>query len=407
MNAAASFPAPSSTLSSAPGPRPLPELVLAPEFELLLECCAETSNSERAQHIRRIVSDRFDWDRMLRLAECHRLIPRVYERLSALDIVPAAIIEALRARYGANAQRGLWFTSELIRIVAEFEARGIEVLPYKGPTLAETLYADVTMRQFGDLDLLIHAADVGKAKTALLDLGYSVSIQLTEQQERAYLASGYEYTFDSAFGRNLVELKWQILPRFYAIDFDVEAMFDSAATLSLGGHSLRTLCAEDHLLVLCVHAAKHAWSQLSWLDDLTQLVKQRMDWIAIEKQSTDLGIERIVAVNFLLAHKLLRAPLPEMVEKFVLSDQAIEVLAGEIMPTIVQSMEYNTESISYFRLMMKVRERWLDRVRFLWRLVFTPTPGDWSAVRLATPLFPLYRLVRMFRLSGKLLDRRG
>jgi len=385
----------------------MPELVLIPEFELLLDCCAELSQSEHRLRIRRIVSDRFDWDKMLRLAEHHRLIPRVYEQLSAFDVVPPKFLETLRTRYQTNARQALWFTSELIRIVADFESRRIQVLPYKGPTLAGILYADVTMRQFGDLDLLVHVADVPKAKATLSDLGYKSSIQFTEREERDYLASGYEYTFDSAHGRNLVELKWQVLPRFYSGNFDVDAMFHKAATVTVGGHALRTLGAEDLLIVLCVHAAKHAWSQLSWLCDLTQLAKQPLDWSAFEKQNKDLGIERIVAMNFLLAHKLLGGPLPEMAEKWVRTDRRIEALAGEIVPIILESTEFNTESIRYFRLMVKLRERWQDRARFLWRLIFTPTAGDWSAVRLPVPLFALYRLVRMFRLCGKLLDLRG
>jgi hypothetical protein len=408
MNAAASsFPEPSSAPSSTPGPEPVLDLVFIPEFQMLLDCCSKISERERTERIQRLVSGGFDWDEMLRLAQHHRLVPRVYEQLSGFDAVPLKFLEKLRVRYQANARRALWFTGELIRIMTHFESRGIPALPYKGPTLAETLYADVTTRQFGDLDLLVHATDVPKAAAALFDLGYKSSFPLTERQQRDYLASGYEYTFNSTQGRNLVELKWQILPRFYSIEFAVEAMVDRAAVVSLGGQELRTLCAEDLVIVLCVHAAKHAWSQLSWLCDLTQLAKQTLEWNAIEKQSTDLGIERIVAVNFLLAHKLLGAWLPELVEKSIARDRSIEVLAGEILPIIAESKEYNTESMGYFRLMMKLRERSRDRIRFLWRLACTPTAGDWAAVRLPAPLFPLYRLVRMFRLGGKLLGRRG
>jgi hypothetical protein len=42
-------------------------------------------------------------------------------------------------------------------------------------------------------------------------------------------------------------------------------------------------------------------------------------------------------------------------------------------------------------------------LRFLARLVFTPGPGEWQAVRLPRPLFPLYYAVRLFRLAAKLV----
>jgi hypothetical protein len=217
---------------------------------------------------------------------------------------------------------------------------------------------------------------------------------------------GYECTFNSAQGRNLVELKWGILPRFYAINFDVDALFARAVTSEVGEFPMPSLCLEDLVMVLCVHAAKHAWTQLSWLCDLVQLAKQSPDWPAIERRSADLGIERIVAVNFLLAHRLLNAGLPESIGKRMRKDRAVETLAADILPIVTRSAEYNKESINYFRLMMTLRERRRDRVKFLWRLVATPGAGDWSAIHLPAWLFPLYRLVRMFRLLGKLVGHR-
>ncbi|HEX4424593.1 MAG TPA: nucleotidyltransferase family protein, partial [Terriglobales bacterium] len=302
MNAAASS---FLEVSPAPVPVPVPTAAETPEFELLLASCSDISDADLEQCLRTNISQGLHWDELLRLAEHHRLIPRAYARLSAIAGVPPEFLRALRSRYQTHARQALWFTSELINIVAHFEDRGIEVLSYKGPALAEALYADVTMRQFGDLDLLVRPIDVPRAKASLLDLGYASSVQFTEREERAHLASGYEYTFDGPLGRNLVELKWQILPRFYTINFDVDAMFRRATTVKLGGRSLRTLCPEDLLLVLCIHAAKHGWSQLSWLCEITKLAQQPLDWSVIEEQSKNLGIERIVAVNFLLAHKLL------------------------------------------------------------------------------------------------------
>ena len=406
MNAAASSLA-APARAAIPGPQPVPGFIAGPEFGLLLDCCADMADHERTQRIRKTVSGSLDWNRVLRLAQHHRLLPRVYEQLSRLEAVPPEFLESLRAGYQTHARQTLWLTGELIRIMNDFASRGIPVLPYKGPVLAEILYGDVTMRQFGDLDLLVHAADVAGAKAALAELGYRSNADFTGREQRAHLASGYEYTFDAAHGRNLVELKWQILPRFYSVKFAVDAMFSGAATVSVGGHRLQTLSAEDHLLVLCVHAAKHAWSQLALLSDLVQLAKQPLDWSVIEKKSSELGIRRMVAVNFLLAHRLLAAPLPEMVERSLRTDPAVAVLAGRIMmSSIAGSTESEAEATGYFRLMMRLREDWRDRGRFLWRLLFTPAAADWSAVRLPARLFSLYRVVRLFRLAAKLFAPR-
>ena len=125
----------------------------------------------------------------------------------------------------------------------------------------------------------------------MADLGYEPGLRLAKAAERDYLKSGYEYTFDGARGRNLLEIKWQILPRFYAIGFDVNEFFQRASVVTIEGQRLRTLCDQDLMLVLCVHAAKHAWKQISWLCDIVQLARSRaLDWATLPAKAESLGI---------------------------------------------------------------------------------------------------------------------
>jgi hypothetical protein len=166
---------------------------------------------------------------------------------------------------------------------------------------------------------------------------------------------------------------------------------------------LRTLCDQDLMLVLCVHTAKHGWMQLSWLCDIAQLARSRaLDWKALRERAQALGIARIVAVSFLLSHKLLATALPAQLD--VQNDPAAEALAQRILCQIVGDSEFDPESVGYFRLMMDLRERRRDRVSFAWRLLVTPSAGEWSAIRLPALLFPLYRVVRMFRLAGRVIS---
>jgi hypothetical protein len=371
------------------------------EFELLLACCAYTSRAER---VGALLSHRLNWEQVLALVDHHRVVPQIYGELSAYPhLVPARHLDALRSRYRDNARKTLWFRAELVRIVSYLESAGIKAIPYKGPALAQILYGAVTQRQFGDLDILILPADVPKAKVALRDLGYEPALELAPQIEATYIETGYEYSFGSTHGQNLLELQWRIQPRFYSVNLDVADLFDRAEEINFGERSVRTLRAEDLLLVLSVHATKHVWVQLSWLCDIAQLVGSRqLDWNAIQCEAKRLGIERILGLNLLLAHKLLDAPLLPTIEMRVRKDPSTAALANEILPIIENSTHYNTESIPYFRLMMRLRERWQDRARFLWRLTVTPSVREWSKVQLSKPLQPLYRVVRLSRLARRL-----
>jgi hypothetical protein len=402
-----------------------------PEFNLLVACCVRRS----AERIRTILSGPLDWKRMLALVDHHRVVPQVYGELSAFShLIPAQHLNALRLRYQNNARKALWFTAELVRILNRLESTGIKALPYKGPVLAEALYGEVTERQFGDLDILILPADVMKAKSALLDLGYKPGIEPGPRNAKDYVETGYEYSFNATSGSNLLELQWRIAPRFYSIEFDVAGFFSRADEIIVGGHAVRTLRAEDLLLVLCVHAAKHVWVQLSWLCDIAQLIESRQfDWNAIQGEARRLGIERIVSLNLFLAHKLLGSALPPAMQMVIFpppnchserseesavvrnlenagpsrqtrafQDDPSIVLADEILRIIECSAHCDTESLPYFRLMMHLRERWQDRARLFWRLAFTPSVSEWSAMQLPRPLQPLYRLVRLLRLARRL-----
>jgi len=374
---------------------------MTPEFELLLACCAQSFNGSYVDQI--ISTRRCDWNRLISLAEHHRVIPQLYRSLAPHRTqLPDRHFAALRSINEDNARKALWFTGELVRVLEHLEARGIRAMPYKGPALAQTLYGDVTAREFSDLDILVCPEDVRNAKAALAQLGYKSTIELTARSERAYISSGYEYSFDSLAGPHLLELQWRIVPRFYSVDLDAAILFERAEPVILGGHSFSTLCLQDLLLVLCVHAAKHVWVQLSWLCDLAALAgSARVDWDAAWRQAHRLGLQRIVAVNLLLAHDLLGLPLPLPIQSWLKKDRVSEILKAEMLQIIQRSSHYATESIAYFRLMMRLRERRRDRFRFLWRLLWTPSIGEWSAMQLPEQLFPLYRGIRLFRLARR------
>jgi hypothetical protein len=269
------------------------------------------------------------------------------------------------------------------------------------------LYGDVTQRQFRDLDLLVRPAEVGKAKAILFELGYQCGLQLNAAEERAYIRSGYEHVFHSRDGRNLLEVQWRILPDFYSVDFDLRGMFARAREIKIGSVACGALSPEDLLLALCVHSAKHAWSQLSWLRDLRELVKTcDLDWVFVQNEAERLGILRIVALNFWVADRLFKTGLPAMVEQIMEEDLGIAVLADEALNKVWSEVCENTESPAYFRWEMRLRERRQDRARFLWRLASTPGIGEWQSMKLPRPMFPLYRLVRMWRLAGRLAGSR-
>ena len=376
-------------------------------WTLLLACAASPFTTGNAETIKELAVGELDWKGLLNLAEQHGLVPVVYERVADLGgPIPPEARAQLKCAFELNARQTLWLTKLLFRVKELFQEQGIVALPYKGPVLAALLYDNVTARGYSDIDILIRPADVPRATAALQSAGFKPALRLRPREEKAYLATGYEYTFHGPKDPNLIEIQWRVLPRFYAIDFDVAGFIRRSRKIPIEEQVIQTLSNEDLLLVLCVHAAKHAWSKLSWIREIAELERlTKLDWDKVAKQVSDLGLRRILAVTFSIANTMCGAVSPTLIQRWIEEDGEAKRISQQLCRTMRRGEEPELESLAYFRLMAQVRERWRDRLRFWVRLAITPSCREWSSIRLPERMFPLYRLVRMARVARRLLRR--
>jgi len=382
---------------------PAPAAPAEREWKFLLACISGDAGERDGHRIRSLLTKPVEWDTVLRLADEHGTSALLYQSLSPLgDLVPAPVRASLRQLYERNIHKSLFLTRELIRVLDCIDALGITAIPYKGVVLSEAYYGDTALRQSGDMDFFVRESDVARIKKAVCDLGYTLRLPVPESAEDDYIASGYECTFDSPAGKNVLELQWALQPRYYAVDFDMRGLFDRAVRVTLAGRPVKTPSPEDLLLVLSLHAAKHVWGRLIWLCDIKQILqRETLNWDWIESQVRELDIQRILHVTLILANQLLGTAIPTPVANNVLGDNTAKMLAEQIAVSVAAGVIYEEEKLTYFRLMMRLRERRMDRLRFLARLTFTPGPGEWEAVRLPKSLFPLYRVVRLARLAAR------
>jgi Uncharacterised nucleotidyltransferase len=374
------------------------------EFDLLCACAGVSLAPESIALITSATERGVEWKELLQFAEQHGVLSLVARTLNAhARELPPEIAQQLRSAYEANARRSLWFASELGRITDYLAGKQLRAIPYKGPVLAESVYGDLALRSFSDLDFLISPADFERAKHALAELRYRPSVELSPTLERFWLRKGYERAFDGAAGKNLVELQWGVLPYFYAVDLGIDDLLARSRWTSVGGREVSCLSPEDSLLVLCLHAAKHLWTRLIWVCDIAETLRaQTIDYPLLVARARELGILRILGVSCWLANHLLRAQVPQPAQQVIVGDPQVPPLGQEFVARLARGATYELDSSEYFRLILRLRERRRDCWRYLWRLVWTPGTGDLAAVQLPEPLLPLYRVVRLARLARKL-----
>jgi putative nucleotidyltransferase-like protein len=380
---------------------------LETEWSLLRAACAEVPPARKTARIRELLGFQVRWDSLLSLAEHHGVQPILARCLMSFqDEIPPQALITLKQRYQANLHKALLLSGEFVRIADSLSQAGIDFIPYKGLALAETVYGDISLRQAGDIDLLIHATDLKRVQEAMGKIGYVPHLTFSEDEEAAYIKSGYECAFDGPAGRNLLEVQWAIEPNFYAVDVDLEGLFRRAQTVRVMGLETKSLSLEDLFVVLGLHAAKHVWGRLIWLCDLERVSRLPLNWKRIAENAQQLGVVRILHVTLLLTEKLFGSPCPALAAENLPEDSAAETLAEEIETYISNDTTYDVESVAYFRLMLQLRERRVDRIRFVSRFALTPGPGEWAVMRLPKLLFPLYRVLRITRLAGRIASGR-
>lgn len=384
-------------------------------FDLLCACCTAHPTPAQIAHIATLQFADFDWPEFLRQAEHHGVLALAAHNLTQqADNLPHEIRGTLESAHATSFRPGLWFAAELMRVTQQLARRGVRAIPYKGPVLAQSAYGDLALRSFSDLDLLISPADFDQAKNALAEIAYRPSKPQTPAVERLWLKTGYECSFDGPAGKNLVELQWALLPRFYAVasaQFQFDDLWSRAGRVALGASdtaAVPCLAPEDSLLILSLHAAKHLWTRLIWVADIAETLRApSLDLAQVISRARAAGIARILGVSLNLARNLLGAPIPEIAQAAINSDPAISPLTAECSSRLAHCATYDFQSTQYFRQILRLRERPADRSRYLWRLLFTPSEGDIQSVTLPEPMFPLYRAVRLARLLRKLAKPRG
>jgi hypothetical protein len=382
-----------------------------PEVELLL-CCARTQlDTGAVQRIKTLVQQPLDWVRLLQMANQQGLIPLLYQSLNThcAALIPSAVLDELSQQACTHAAGNMLRARELLRLLSLFVAQDIPALPFKGPVLAVTAYGSLTLRQFGDLDILIHEQDIGRAKNLLISQGYQMK---TAEQEEKHRLEYCDYTFRSQNGI-YVELHWRFIPPSLELIFpffsalDLEHLWSRLKTTSLEGTTVLTLSPEDQLLYLCLHGCKHLLCRLIWLCDIAELIRNspHLDWGWILEQADRQGSRRVLLLSLSLTHDLLGTTLPLTVVQIIQTDSAARALAAQLRKQLLdtaflyQIKRY--QGLMLFPFYFKMIEQARDRILFLkGMLTFLIIPNKMDRENLGLPpgLGFLYFMIRPIRL---------
>lgn len=361
------------------------------EGRLLVLCARTTINEFVRVEVEDLVDEAIDWELVWRLSRTHGVASLAYRTLSAIcpAAVPPAIHEAFRRHIQVNALSNMLLAKELVTVLDALAAKGVRAIPFKGVTLAQTVYGDLSLRECSDLDLIVDRESIPQARQVLWSQGY----QLTSHDMHGGNEScGPYHFFQKKNGIIAVDLQWVMARKHFTFRLDRSRFWDRLKPVHLPIKSTMGLCPEDLLMLLCVHGSKHAWEQLKWICDVAELVRRRpaLDWSRVLFQADELGCRRMVLLGLGMARNLFDTALPRVVLHEIDVDTDISILVHRMPKQLLKHPDQGIDEDCADALYLTLKDSWWER----WKLGAALCRNDADVITTPLPWFRLQRRLR-------------
>lgn len=365
------------------------------ENELILLIARRELDAERRAELRRLLRQEINWDYLFATAQAHGVLPLLHKHLGAAN-VPSHFLSRLKREWVANSQNVLHLIAKQLRVYKLFKENNIPVALFKGPLLAQMAYGEISLRQAGDIDVLINRAHFEQARTLLASLGYEMSPHLTSAQLASHLSNHCELQFMRDEWFTVVDLHWDLAPRSFVFKLQAEEVMSRLQSVSLAGTTVETFGTEDLVLYLSMHGAKHLWRRLEWIASLAECLRAipDLDWNLLVQRAEQAHATRMLALGLRLVEKFSDLRIPS----HVLPDAGMQQVADQVHEQLFNTFGAadSTETNLYN---LRIMDRKRDALVSVLRAIFVPTLPDWQALALPAPLHSLYYAFRPLRLS--------
>ncbi len=270
-------------------PKNIPPLELKPEEKLVLLSAHVQQNDTTLSELDRCLCQITNWDYACKLLIDRAAAPLLISHLSTLEHasqIPGEVLYRLKQAAQKVLARSMVLSHSFVQIMTRFNQEGIPVIALKGIYLSEWLYGTMGLRQFSDLDLLVHPDACEKA----LDILESMGFQSEKLQLNTFFAKQSPFVhYPQMIKKGVsVEIHRHIHAAHEVYAVDLERMWQESIPIQLYGVDVRVFSPEDQLLHCCLHLDKHLQSgifQFTCLYDLVNLIehkKEVLNWSRFE-----------------------------------------------------------------------------------------------------------------------------
>ena len=196
------------------------------EIRLIICLGRKDVSSEALALAEQLILAGLDWDYLLAAVVFHGVFPTFFKHLKThfAAQVPAKCFRMMTGHNDKIRFLNLALVGTFLQYHALLQKNNINSVIFKGPALALSLYDDLLLREFSDVDVLVSRGDALAAQTLLLENGYKSSPERNPPLSREFLQSDVffefecEHTFTKETPTGVIDLHWQMQP------FDATAM---------------------------------------------------------------------------------------------------------------------------------------------------------------------------------------
>lgn len=381
-----------------------------PEAQLLLYSCRVTNRAVRSDHLAALIKGPVNYETLISLAKRHRVLESLSWLLGAPWItLPAELSAQLRASSSNTARLNAALLRELSEITNAAAKQSISLLHVKGPTLALLAYHDSGLRHCGDLDVLVRREQMRAMQDMLRKRGYCPTVIETVHRAtwedlacKEVLEVGSEITLQHPDSGIAIDLHWQLMKKS-TFSIPEEWIWNSMVQLEHGGIEFNVLAPPLNFLYLAMHAAKHGWTKLRWIADLSSLIAiDDYDYDQLVEFGREAGYYRFLLFSLLVVSHCPGVELPERICGLIAKEEKLQKNASAVMEKLLRQGGLSDSEARW--LLLSLQDTPLAAARMTAAELFEPTLRDWEYLRLPIALLPISRLVRL--VSRYLLKRR-
>jgi len=169
---------------------------------------------------------------------------------------PTDVLQTLKEIHKSLAASNMRKLAVLVKITRALQQANITVAGFKGITIAQLAYGDITLRACGDLDILVPDENVEQARDILISLGYEPGYSSSDFQRHKLKKVIHAESFFTEDQSIMIELHWSLSSSEFWAPIENLNYLEDCTSVGIQQLSLPTFNLEKLFVYLCLHGQR-------------------------------------------------------------------------------------------------------------------------------------------------------